>query len=132
MHDDQFVTPKTVTDQYGMVSHTRESANHIGAMLVYYDQPVLFAWSPNKVDAFIILIAAQFIKVGIMPFGGKPDGRAYVALYGIGAGHFDLKTTHPTYFEEKLSIDPENAKQFSQLWTWISEGYGQQRGAAQC
>lgn len=84
---------------------------------------IVFAWSPNEIDCFIVFMSMNFKKLGIMPFGGNPEGRVYVALYGKGAAHhFNLaKDTDPSYIQEKMLCTEFTATQMSMLFEKINK-----------
>lgn len=81
---------------------------------------IVFPYSADKVTAFIILISMDFIKYGIMPFGGNPDGRYYVGIYGKGCHHLSLKE-HGNYIAEKLNICDESGEHLQRLFNGMRE-----------
>jgi hypothetical protein len=109
-------------DQYGSFRNTDEDVQELRESLQDNDN-ICFAWSHNQVDGFIVLITKDFKKLGTMPFGGNPDERVFVSLYGRGCNHFSPKDTHASYFAEKLNMDKEAAEGFAWLWTRLWDNW---------
>lgn len=105
-------------DQYGSFSNSENDIQEIRWALSKNGN-ICFAWSYNQIDGFIVLVNCNFMKLGTMPFGGNPDGRVYVSVYGKGCNHFSPEEHHPSYFAEKLNLDREAAEGFAQLWAGI-------------
>lgn len=107
-------------DEYGSFRHTKEDAKEIAESLSR-EPAVVFSYSHNQVDAIIVILAKQFEKLGVMPFGGNPQGRIYCGIYGRGCAHLSLdEGTHYSYLDEKLNIrDQKMAENFSIFYGWI-------------
>jgi hypothetical protein len=105
---------------FGLVENSKEGAA-IVAREMYYGNPVVFAWSHNGFDCQIFLVAASFKVLGCMPYGGQPNGRVYVAVYGKGCHHFSETDIYPDYWEEKLGLDELAAKEWAKFWTMVVE-----------
>ena len=105
-------------DQYGSVEYTPEDAHLLSGHLKK-GTPLVFAWSHNKIDSYIFMITPEFEKLGTMPFGGNPTGRAYVGLYGRGCNHFSKGEIHSSYWEEKLNMDRGGAEAWADFWSKI-------------
>lgn len=110
-------------DSYGCYRQTKEDAAEIAAELKE-NGTIVFPWSYDQIRCHIVLISQQFAKLGIMPFGGNPVDRIYVAIYGIGCGHLS-KSIGPveTYLEEKLGLKGQDAKNFAEFYQWIIQEY---------
>ena len=106
-------------DQYGTFQCTKTDAVEIRDAINESDKPVVFAWSHNQTDCYIFVIAKNFTKLGTMPFGGNPQGRVYVSLYGRGANHFSMNFINHQYWQEKLNIDGNGAHDWARFWSWI-------------
>jgi len=109
-----------MTDQYGCSRLTKEDAHEIRQAL-NLSGTALFPLSGDGGGCLIVLICTQFYKIGVMPFGGNPTGRAYVGVYGRGCNHLSMEAEpiHPGYLIEKLNLHQEEAEWFSQLWAMI-------------
>lgn len=105
-------------DQYGSFENTEADAQDLRYALGE-GKPIVFTWSHNKVDAYIFLVDPVFLKLGTMAFGGNPDGRVYVGLYGKGCNHFSKDEIHPGYWEEKLNLDKGGAEAWAEFWPKI-------------
>ena len=78
---------------------------------------IIFAYSPNKIDAYVIEMNKSAKKLGKMPFGGDPEGRVWVSVYSRGANHFSLtRDTSEGYLREKLGVDPTCAGALSDIF----------------
>jgi hypothetical protein len=108
-------------DEYGTVENNELGATLVASHLYHSIKPVVFAWSPDQATAHIFTIVRHFNKIGIMPFGGNPEGRAYIGIYGIGCNHISFGEVHPGYLEEKLRLDKTSAESFSAFWKIVSE-----------
>jgi hypothetical protein len=102
-------------DKYGSMRIDQESADQVRNALDEFGS-VVFAFSGDQMGSLIILLCRDFEKLGVMPFGGKPDGRIYLGLYGRGCNHFSMEPIHPNYFKEKLDLADEEAEWLSQFW----------------
>lgn len=102
-------------DIYGCLNLTLRDAKLVRQALEQ-NGAVVFPLTSDHVGCMIITLTAGFAKIGIMPFGGRPDGRIYVGVYGRGCNHFSAKPTEPGYFGEKLNIQGQDAKTLSDFW----------------
>jgi hypothetical protein len=104
-------------DEYGTFENTELDAKTIREKIE--QASVVFAWSHNKIDAYIFTIVKDFNVVGVMPFGGSPRQRIYVGLYGKGCNHFSTNDIHAGYWEEKLNLDSGGAESWANFWNMI-------------
>jgi hypothetical protein len=102
-------------DQYGSFQNTKRDALEIKAQLRTHET-IVISYSGDQVGAMLLLLCDRFTRVGVMPFGGNPDGRIYVGVYGFGCSHFSRQPTHYSYFMEKLKIGECEAKWLEELW----------------
>lgn len=95
----------------------------IASVRVVLDQagPVVFPMSDGRGNGMIVLIVPRFVQLGTMPFGGSPNGRLYVALWGKGANHFAPQKTEAGYFHEKLGISKSEAEALAHFWGMLWE-----------
>ncbi len=81
----------------------------------------VFALSGDQIGAMIVMVCTQFEKLGVMPFGGNPIGRAYVGVLKRGCGHLSMDDIHPNYIGEQLNLKGEDAETFAKFWALIWE-----------
>lgn len=105
-------------DQYGTCGP--EDAKELAAQLLR-GETIVFPYSDNKVDCMILLMSGGFKKIGQMPFGGNPNDRVYVGVYGFGCNHFGPGEVHWNYFGEKLNLHDSSAEMLARLWKamWV-------------
>lgn len=109
-------------DEYGCYRNNESDWKEISNSLKKIGS-VVFPYSNGNGCCMIILICDRYEQMGIMPFGGKPDGRLYVGIYGRGCNHLSTKQIHPSYIEEKLTKNPEDASIFAEMWNGIMKYY---------
>jgi hypothetical protein len=69
---------------------------------------ILFAYSPNRADAFIILMVRRVNKVGTLPWGGNPTGYLVTSVMKWGMIYtMPGVPLHKGYVKESLPIDWE-------------------------
>lgn len=102
-------------DEYGCMRLTKEDAREARDALAKSGN-VVFALSGDQIGAMVILVSTKFEKLGVMPFGGNPTGRAYVGVYGQGCNHFSMDSIHPSYFQEKLKLHLGDAETLAGFW----------------
>jgi hypothetical protein len=105
-------------DKYGCLKPTLEDAQNVKQALALCSSAV-FTLSGDDIGAMIIFISTQFEKIGTMPFGGNPVGRAYVGIYGRGCNHLSMGEIHPGYIEEKLGVGREESETFAEFWNLL-------------
>lgn len=105
-------------DAYGTIEACPEDIKSVRDVLDQ-GEPVVFPMSDGRGTGMIVLIVPRFQKLGTMPFGGNPNGRLYVALYGKGANHFAPERTEPGYFQEKLRIGKSEAAALAHFWQML-------------
>ncbi len=76
---------------------------------------IVFSYSYDGVGAMVINLNGTFKKLGVMPFGGQPNGRIYVGVYGVGCNHVNWDSD-PYYIREKLRICLADAEGLSNLF----------------
>lgn len=112
-------------DKYGCFRNTGEDFDSLAKLLKdSLGVPVLFpySYSYDEQTCLIILIVPTFIRAGTFPFGGNPNGRVYVGVYGRGCTHLGWEhEMHPSYAEEKLDLGHEDARGFAELWNALRE-----------
>lgn len=108
-------------DSYGSLTVSQEDAD-----LIYHElrgsAAVVFALASGDGGALICCVTVQFNKIGVMPFGGNPVGRAYVGLYGRGCNHLGMHEIHWGYIAEKLKLPEVEAKSFADFWNMVWKG----------
>jgi hypothetical protein len=110
-----------MADQYGcMRADSREDAMEVWEALDRAGSAV-FALSGDQVGAMVIFVSRVFEKLGVMPFGGNPHGRAYVGVLKRGCGHLSMQDTHPSYIGEQLNLTGDDAETFAKFWALIFE-----------
>jgi len=93
------------------------------ATLLKGGENVLFSYSPDEINAYIILICPDFTTVGKMLFGGIPHG-FYVGITFKGAFHFDLSTDlYADYVGEKLNLSRLDSEYLTQMLNAIGKEY---------
>lgn len=108
-------------DEYGCFRHTREDAREVARALDERDS-VVFCYSHDQMGAMLILLCESFLKLGTMPFGGQPEGRMYVGIFGRGCGHLSKeKGPAQSYIDEKLNLKGDDGEKFSEFYAWIIE-----------
>jgi hypothetical protein len=106
-------------DEFGCYRHTTEDAAEVAKQL-NANGTVVFPYSYDQVGCMLVLISNNFAKLGVMPFGGNPDGRNYVGIFGRGCGHLSAENGPvESYVEEKLNLQGEDAKNFAEFYQWI-------------
>jgi hypothetical protein len=105
-------------DEFGTFTASREDMDELAQGL--RDQGnILFAYSPNQIDCYIISINQEFKVLGEMPFGGNPRGKALISILGRGFFHFDLGSQNfhiqPEYVSEKLGLASQDATYITEL-----------------
>ncbi len=105
-------------DEFQCLTVTQDDANTVRAILDEMGA-IVFPLSGDSIGCMIILICNSFVKLGVMPFGGKPDERVYVGVYGIGCNHFAPEETHASYFAEKLKLGDYDARTLAMFWSMI-------------
>lgn len=110
-------------DDFGTWTGTAEDVSAL-AQEIRDKGNVLFSYSPNQVDCYIISINRDFSILGEIPFGGNPRGRYLVSVLGRGFFHFDLGGntfhTQPSYVAEKLNLSSTDATYVSELLLGIN------------
>lgn len=102
-------------DAYGCFHVTEDDARTVREVLTEAGA-VVFALTGDDMGAMVITLTADFVKLGILPFGGRPDGRIYFGLYGRGCNHFAPHHTDASYFEEKLGLPNSDAETIAAFW----------------
>lgn len=105
-------------DEYGILQVTKEDAMTVREAIRITGSCV-FSLNTSESTAQIFLVSTRFIKLGLMPWGGNPDGRFFVGAMKIGCAHFGPRDTHPSYIEEKLGLCEEDAHAFAEFWKLI-------------
>jgi hypothetical protein len=108
-------------DNYGTLTISENDADLARNRLVNSGS-IVFTLSSDGVGATIVLMCGRFEKIGIMPFGGNPEGRCYVGVYGRGCNHLGTHPIHPAYIEEKLGVQGEDAEALSKFWSLMWRG----------
>jgi len=102
-------------DQYGSFTTSKDDIAEIKAAFEQHGD-IVFPFSGDQIGSMILHISRRFIKLGIMPFGGNPNGRVYLGVYGRGCNHFSQDKIHFSYFVEKLKISQEEGEWLEKLW----------------
>ncbi len=85
---------------------------------------VVFPYVLDGGGALILIINREFMKCGLMPFGGSPDGRIYVTVFGRGSDHFESNFADgriPTDLGTRLGITAIEAVAVAQLFRALNE-----------
>lgn len=86
------------------------------------NQNVLFSYSPDEIDCYIVFIAPSFSILSEIPFGGDPHNRYMVSLLKIGCFHFNLnKPLFPAYVGEKFGLDNVSAEHVTTMLNGIGK-----------
>lgn len=102
-------------DEYGTFRATKEDWDELAKMFREKEN-ILFPYSADAQSAMIISINREYIKKGTMPFGGNPQGRAWVSVLGRGADHIDIDNEqHGNYLGEHLGLPDDSATQLAEL-----------------
>jgi hypothetical protein len=109
-------------DQYECC--TLEDAKFI-ATLLKSEESIIFSYSPDQINAYVIFICPNFTTVGKIPFGGIPNG-FYIGVSLIGAFHFNLEQELSSgYLAEKLKLGKVDAENLAEILNAIGkECYG--------
>ena len=107
-------------DAYGCFRPTPEDFAEIKRSLKSFGT-LVFPYSGDEIGCVILLISTNFTPIGIMPFGGNPNGSVYIGVYGRGLNHLPIKGLHPNYIKEKLGVTGDEAEWISQLWNYLWE-----------
>ncbi len=80
-------------------------------------RPIIFSFSNDETNAYVISITPNMEKMGVMPFGGNPTGRFGVGVLRRGFFHFDLnrKELYPDYVGEKLGLAEYDAEAVTKM-----------------
>lgn len=105
-------------DQWGCLGLNKEDALNVRQALAQSSSAV-FSLSGDQVGAMIVFVSTQFEKIGTMPFGGNPVGRAYVGVYGKGCNHLSMDNIHAGYVGEKLGLGTHDSETFAEFWRLI-------------
>lgn len=105
-------------DEYGCLGINKDDAENVRQALRQSGAAV-FALSGDQVGAMIVHVNTQFEKIGVMPYGGNPIGRAYVGVYGRGCNHLSMETTHAGYIGEKLGLHRNDAETLAKFWELV-------------
>ena len=63
---------------------------------------ILFTISSTKSGWYRISLNDKFDQLGIMPFGGNPNGKIWVSVMATGCNHLDRRDAHADYIAEKI------------------------------
>ena len=68
-------------------------------------QSIMFGYSCDSANAYVLCIVPNIHTIGILPFGGHVGARFGVGVLYRGFSHFDLrKRNFPSYVAEKLGL----------------------------
>ena len=102
-------------DEYGTFRATKEDWDELAERLNKKEN-ILFPYSANAQSAMVISINREFERLGTMPFGGNPSGRAWISVLGRGADHIDIDSEQQgSYLGEHLGLPSDNAVQLAEL-----------------
>jgi hypothetical protein len=105
-------------DEYNCYTLCAEDGNAVRSQLDEHGS-VVFPLTGDRIGCLIVLICKDFMKLGVMPFGGNPFNRIYVGIYGKGCNHFEPKRTEPGYFAEKLRLSEVESQILADFWLMI-------------
>lgn len=114
-------------DQYGSFQNNEKDYDELANDLAKHNT-IVFSWSHNQIDGYIFMISIGFVKLGMMPFGGQPTGRAYVGLWGRGCDHIRMDGGLLKYDLDKLNIDDDGAEKFTELWNEVCKRIPKEMG----
>ncbi len=100
-------------DEYGCFRATKEDWESL-ATLYKATRNIVFAYSEDQIGCYVISLNGGFTKFGIMPFGGSPEGRIWVGVFGKGSSHLGW-ASHASYVGEKLGLARGDAEQITRL-----------------
>lgn len=84
---------------------------------------ILFPFSNDGVNAYVLFISSRFTKIGTLPFGGNPCGSYCVGVLFRGFFYFDLDDggLSPSYVGEKLGLGPLDAEDVTKMLNAIGK-----------
>lgn len=106
-------------DEYGCMNDAREDYESIATQLTKSGS-VVFCWSKNGADAYVVCLTDHPFKCGILPFGGQPS--TMVSVLMRGCFWFDLRKNQllvESYVGEKLNLQGEDAENLARLLNGI-------------
>jgi|AntRauTorcE11897_2_1112592.scaffolds.fasta_scaffold31697_3 hypothetical protein len=79
---------------------------------------IIFGYSNDDINGYVISISPRLTPVGTMPFGGDPTGKYGIGVLMRGFFHFDLNKIEPfyeSYIGEKLGLRRPDARPVAQM-----------------
>ena len=109
-------------DHYGCMRHSPEDAAEV-ALALHDHGTVVFPYSFDQIGCMVIFVSIAFEKLGVMPYGGNPEGRAYMGVYGRGCAHISLQKQieYQSYLDEKLNLGAVEAEHLAEFWGWVCD-----------
>ena len=105
-------------DQYGSVRNIKEDWDEVVNAIKQHGT-VVFAWSHNSFVSYIFMVSFSFWKMGILPWGGNPVGRAYVGVQRHGCDHLTTDGYLQKYDLDNLGLDDQAGEPFCKMWNYI-------------
>jgi len=85
-------------------------------------ESIIFSFSKDAVNAYVIFICPQFTKIGTLPFGGNPENSYCVGVLYQGFFYFGLDGgLSPPYVGEKLELAEPDAKNVTDILNAIGQ-----------
>lgn len=106
-------------DEYGCYSNNPTDFDEIAAKLRQHGT-IVFPYSDDRIGCMILLISGNFEKLGVMPFGGNPNGRYYVGIYGKGCNHISFDS-QASYLREKFNLSTYDSETLYELFTELNK-----------
>lgn len=83
---------------------------------------IIFPFSNDGVNAYVLFISSRFTKIGTLPYGGDPVGSFCVGLVYNGFFYFDLSGELSwAYVEKKLQLAETDAKNVTEILNAIGK-----------
>lgn len=109
-------------DEFGSYGMGKEGWDEL-AQNLKRSGTIVFPWSHNNFDGYIFFISINYQKLGVMPFGGNPAGRAYVGLWNQGCDHIRMDGLLQKYDLDKIGLDDDGAEKFCEMWNYICSNW---------
>lgn len=111
-------------DEYGTQEATAEDYKFLATRVFSRAQNIVFSYSKDRITAYVVMICPVNNHIGVLPFGGNPDGCHLVSVLLHGSFWFKFevgKQFHADYVGEKLQLNKTGAEQIAELLTGICD-----------
>lgn len=114
-------------DEFGCYRDNEDDYQELAAK-VRSQGNIVFAYSPDRASAYVVTMVRKFEKLGVLPFGGNPDGCILVSV--LFWGSFWFRFTNSTtkefsaeYVGSKLGLSDFDAVQITKLLDGVQRYY---------